>query len=48
MKTYYKLGIDSDLWRLFKTKCAAEGISMLSALEKLIKLFVNGKLKGSD
>ena len=41
--TFYKLGIESTLWHAFKIKCAQLNITMLSAIEKLIKKFVEEK-----
>ena len=38
--TFYKLGIESKLWHAFKVKCAQLNITMLSAIESLIKKFV--------
>ena len=39
--TYYKLGIESTLWHAFKVKCAQEGVTMLSMIQKLITLYVH-------
>ncbi len=43
MKTSYKLEIESSLWRAFKSKCAAEGKSMIEVITYLITIYVKGK-----
>ena len=41
--TFYKLGIESKLWHAFKVKCATLSITMLSAIQNMIKKFVEEK-----
>lgn len=41
MKSYYKLEIDSTLWRAFKVKCATQGRTMIEVIIELITKFVN-------
>lgn len=40
-KSFYKLEIESSLWRAFKTKCASQGKTMLEVITELISKFVN-------
>jgi len=42
-KSYYKLEIESSLWRAFKIKCATQGKTMLFVIVELIKKYVNQK-----
>jgi hypothetical protein len=44
-KSYYKIVIDTDLWRAFKSKCARDGKAMLAVLLKLIHGYTNGKYR---
>jgi hypothetical protein len=41
--SYYKLKIDSELWKAFKIKCATEGKSMLEVIIYYIKKYVGVK-----
>jgi hypothetical protein len=43
MKTFYNLSIDKELWKKFKSKCAAEGKTILIKLTEMIKYFVDVK-----
>jgi hypothetical protein len=43
MKSFYKLEIDSTLWRAFKVKCATQGKTMLEVIISLIEKYVNQK-----
>jgi len=40
MKSYYKLEVDSTLWRSFKAKCASQGKTMLEVIIELITKYV--------
>lgn len=42
-KSYYKLEIDSKLWHAFKSKCAANGKSMIEVLIDFIVKYTNRK-----
>lgn len=41
MKSYYKLEVESSLWRAFKTKCASQGKTMLEVIIELITKYVS-------
>jgi len=43
MKSYYKLEVESSLWRAFKSKCAAQGKSMIEVIIGLITKYVKEK-----
>lgn len=40
-KSYYKLEIETTLWRKFKSKCAQDGKTMLQVLQELIEKYAN-------
>lgn len=39
-KTVYRIIIDADLWNQFKSKCAANGKSMIEVLTTMIKNYI--------
>lgn len=39
-KSAYTLHVDRELWKQFKSRCAAEGISILDKINQLIKSFL--------
>lgn len=43
MKTSYNLNVETELWKKFKSKCAAEGKSILEKLTEFIKAYISKK-----
>lgn len=42
MSSYILRQIDTDLWRLVKSKAALEGVSVKAVIERLLKAWVSG------
>lgn len=44
MASYILRNIDLELWRLFKSKAALEGVSLKALIERWIRAYVEGSL----
>jgi len=42
-KSYYKLEVDTNIWRKFKAKCAQDGKTMLEKIIEMIEQYVSKK-----
>ncbi len=45
MKHMYPMRVEEEIWRLAKSKAALDRITMREAIERLLKGWIDGKIK---